>query len=99
MLEALWERHLARPLPAACRGCKVAGVDLERVDADVSDCVRAYLAAHALTPQQRDLLVRRIADLEQVVPALDGEGREHFRLLEALAGILLHHCQADAPAA
>jgi hypothetical protein len=69
------------------------------LDGDVGRCVRTYLASRVLTPEDRELLVRCIEELEQVVPKLEGEGREYFRLLEALAGILLHHCQADAPAA
>jgi hypothetical protein len=99
MLDALWARHLAQPFPADCRGREVVGIDLVQLDADVSECVQTYLATRALAPEKREMLVRCIAELERVVPALEGEAREYFRLLEALAGILLHHCQADAPAA
>ena len=99
MLDALWARHLSQTFPADWRGREVAGVDLTQLDREVSECVQTYLATRALTPEKREMLVRCIGDLERVVPALEGEAHEYFRLLEALAGILLHHCQADAPAA
>jgi hypothetical protein len=99
MLDALWERHEAKPFPDDCRGRAIEGVDLEQLDADVGHCVREYLSSHTLAPGERALLVRCIGSLEQVVPRLEGDDREYFRLLEALTGILLHHCQADAPAA
>lgn len=99
MLEALWGRHLAQSFPPDWRGREVAGIDLVQLDADVSGCVQTYLATRTLAPEKREVLVRCIGELERVVPILEGEAREYFRLLEALAAILLHHCQADAPAA
>ncbi len=99
MLDVLWEQHQATPFPPECRGREVAGSDLMRLEASVAGCIETYLLARALDPARQRALVGCVAELERVVPTLEGAAHEYFRRLGAMAGVLLHHCQADAPEA
>lgn len=94
MLAELWEQHRTAPFPPDCRGLRVAGVDLVRLDADVARLVGTYLTEHALSRDECTRLTRDVSDIQRVLPELDGDSRAHFGRLEGMAGILLHHCQA-----
>ena len=95
MLEQMWREHRATGFPAGAREQLVDGVDLAAVDAEVTQCVGTYLERHNLDAASCRRLSRCVEQLERVLPTLRGETLEYFRRTEAMAGMLLHHCQAD----
>jgi hypothetical protein len=91
----MWREHRATEFPAGGRERSVEGVDLAAVDAEVTECVASYLERHALDAAACRRLSRCVEQLDRVLPTLRGDTLEYFRRTEAMAGMLLHHCQAD----
>ena len=67
----LWRKHSHAEFPERLRGAELAGVDLVTLDSDVAGCVKSCLASKgSLDEAQKQVLVRRLDDLDAVLPLL-----------------------------
>ncbi|MER7345955.1 hypothetical protein ABT390_11225 [Streptomyces aurantiacus] len=87
VVDRLWQEHLAATFPAGSRGAELAGHDLVMLDADVAGCVSTWRGnGGSLDARRHQVLYRRIAALEKVLPLLtDTEELRYFRRLRQLA--------------
>jgi hypothetical protein len=63
--------------------------ELMTLDTVISGCVRYYFSEDALDPQRMEILESCKNDLEVLLPDLEGEARNYFDRLQALACFLL----------
>ena len=83
-LAASWDRFAARPFPRKFGGRDVAGVCVTLLDSDSAGIISSALAAGRLPPVRRRMLGTMAANLQTVLPHLDGEAADYFRDLAQL---------------
>jgi hypothetical protein len=92
-LVALWERHQQEALPevpALSKG------ELWVLDEVIGGCISYYLdAGRTLDMQRLDILRDCRADLDRLLPELEGQALEYFRRLGTLAELVLSSDAAD----
>jgi hypothetical protein len=86
LLARLWKSHMAQAFPKGCGGREVAGIDLAELDGWVAGLITSSMVP-VFRPDAswRERIEQSIADLETVLSELDGEARDYFARLEAMA--------------
>jgi hypothetical protein len=87
-IDRLWREHL-KDARSWVRGSKVAGVDLDLLDANTCQCVLTYIDSGALSGWKTTTLQRCSDDLDTVIDGLEGEVKEYFERLRGMARLVL----------
>jgi len=77
--------HRAAPFPPEATRVELVGVDLERLDADLTALVAQVAAGATLEPGAAALLARLRAELARVIPQMPDEVAAYFVELAELA--------------
>ena len=89
LIRELWDEHMSTPFPEAYSGKDVSGIDMVMLDADVAGCVDTFLDRGNLNLFQTAILGLCYRDLNDVIPALNEEGKAYYSRLERLAELVL----------
>lgn len=85
----LWAAHYQAPLPPGWRRGSVAGVEMLMLDADIAGCVDSWLRADGALDERRQAILRgRRAQLDRVLPELDGAEAAYAERLSRLAALI-----------
>lgn len=98
MIAEFLERHMSAPFPSGAHQNPIAQVDLKMLDAEVVELAESYVTRGRLTPEQRSVLERYVADLRRVVSTLPEEVRDYFARLYALGVAVLNELPLRGPA-
>jgi len=94
LIEVLWQEHLDADFPPECRGADINGIDVVLLDADTAGCISTFLHhGHRLDMWRLAVIGICYHDLAVVSHDLTGEGKEYFRRLEELAGLVIREVQ------
>jgi hypothetical protein len=95
---ALWTAHLQAPFPPRLRGAEIAGIDMVLLDADTAGCVSTWLNHHGqLDPWRQAVIAACLAELNTVLPQLDGIDADYYRRLRELAALICSPRADPAP--
>ncbi|HEY3196959.1 MAG TPA: hypothetical protein VGJ57_03005 [Nitrospirales bacterium] len=87
-LTTLWEKHQQEALPDVPTTCKG---ELWVLDEVIGGCVAYYLEDGQALDSRRIAILRDCrADLDRLMPDLEGPAIDYFSRLEALARLILH---------
>lgn len=91
-IEQMWQQHRAMGFPRGCGGREVAGVCLASVDTFAAGCIHTFIGWSGRLDKERiECLQQCVAQLETVVPLLDGPERAYFDLLLQMSRKVLQH--------
>jgi hypothetical protein len=85
----LYAAHLRSPFPPRLRTTDPAGIDLVRLDADVTGCASIRAAGGPLDDRRRATLRRCRSDLAMALPLLTGGEATYFLRLDEVAAAAL----------
>lgn len=89
-IRQLYRLHEAADFPADCRGEQVEGIDLVLLDSDTAGCIETFLGCSGrLDPRRHAWLSTCHAELQRVVPRLEGEARAYYSRLCTLSDLVL----------
>ena len=92
-LITLWQKHQMEALPEVPASCKG---ELWVLDEVIGGCVAYYLEdGRALDSRRVSILRDCRADLDRLLPELEGPAIDYFTRLEALARLILHANDGD----
>lgn len=87
-IESAWNTHYFRAFPRECVGSEVDGVCLTSCDTFLAGCISYFVENGALDPERTGVVANVCADLERVVPRLNGDAYEYFSELLSLGRAL-----------
>lgn len=87
--------HRAAPFPPEATRVELVGVDLERLDADLTALVARMAAGAALEPAAAAQLARLQAELVRVIPQMPDEVAGYFVELAELGGAYRSHANRE----
>jgi hypothetical protein len=101
-LRQLWDEHDRAPYPEGLAGEEVGGVEVTTLDTHTAGCIHTYLFSgrygRRLDHARLQFLRGCHADLERVVPLLDGEARDYLDRLRRISALALAEMDGVQPA-
>ena len=88
-INELWSEHNATPLPDACIGQMVNGLDLEELDLELSACIDTILTSSRIDRERAIVLSVCRDKLSRVGGGLNKEASVYFHRLRVLALLIV----------
>ena len=92
-----WEQHRETGFPPGVEGVVVDGVDLVRLNADIAECIDAFVETETLDSSQLEILEACVAEANRILSQLSAEAKAYFHHLALIARAVARYV-SDAPA-
>ena len=84
-IQQSWSEFYDRPFPERCAGEELDGVCFVSIDSAAAGCISTFLSnGYVLDSDHIDVLKKCFADLQRILPKLDGDARSYFNELAGL---------------
>ena len=85
-IQKIWREFASRPFPEGCAGIEVQGIELASLDTFAAGCIDTFVSNNGCLDRERiSILKQCAAEIEVVVPTLQGEAMDYFEQLQLLS--------------